>query len=127
MEYFQKGSWSTDEYGADSPDLQIMVEGRMWRDGQTNITGSTIYDNLGTMEKEKFYQIWGTECKEIGDTTNIVDEARAILKGLSYCVDHELHPLILETDYMLMKKVVEGDWKIPCVISLKATHWEENS
>lgn len=64
------------------------------------------------------------ECKEIGDTTNIVDEARAILKGLSYCVDHELHPLILETDYMLMKKVVEGDWKIPCVISLKATHWQ---
>ncbi|XP_075092121.1 uncharacterized protein LOC142172413 [Nicotiana tabacum] len=35
---------------------------------------------------------------DLGVTTNVVAEAKAILQGLEYCVEHDFHPLILETD-----------------------------
>ncbi|XP_070049716.1 uncharacterized protein [Nicotiana tomentosiformis] len=46
---------------------------------------------------------------DLGLTTNVVAEAKAILQGLEYCVEHDLHPLILETDSLVMKKVIEGE------------------
>ncbi|XP_060202710.1 uncharacterized protein LOC132631124 [Lycium barbarum] len=58
------------------------------------------------------------ECKELGINSNVFAEARAMMKGLLYCVTQELHPLILETDSLLMKNVVDGVWEIPwCVIT----------
>ncbi|XP_075084856.1 uncharacterized protein LOC142168095 [Nicotiana tabacum] len=50
-------------------------------------------------------------------TTNVVAEAKAILQGLEYCVEHDLHPLILETDSLVMKTVIEGEWDPPWVIA----------
>ncbi|XP_075095164.1 uncharacterized protein LOC142173466 [Nicotiana tabacum] len=38
---------------------------------------------------------------DLGVTTNVVAEAKAILQGLEYCVEHDLHPLILETDSLV--------------------------
>ncbi|XP_019256417.1 PREDICTED: uncharacterized protein LOC109234822 [Nicotiana attenuata] len=52
-----------------------------------------------------------------GVTTNVVAEAKAILQGLEYCVEHDLHPLILETDSLVMKKVTEGECDPPWVIA----------
>lgn len=49
----------------------------------------------------------------IGETTNIVVEAKAIVEGLEYCVDHDLLPLILKTDSLVMKKIIEGEWYPP--------------
>nr|XP_016488084.1 PREDICTED: uncharacterized protein LOC107808114 [Nicotiana tabacum] len=46
---------------------------------------------------------------DLGVTTNVVAEAKAILQGLEYCVEHDLHPLILETNSLVMKKVIEGE------------------
>ncbi|XP_060185616.1 uncharacterized protein LOC132615077 [Lycium barbarum] len=58
------------------------------------------------------------QCAEIGDSTIVVAEAKAILQGLTYCVEHELHPLIMETDSLLLKKVVEEQWQILwCIIT----------
>ncbi|XP_070046794.1 uncharacterized protein [Nicotiana tomentosiformis] len=45
----------------------------------------------------------------IEETINIVAEARAIVEGLAYCVEKELHPLIIETDSLVMKKIIEGE------------------
>nr|XP_009793482.1 PREDICTED: uncharacterized protein LOC104240345 [Nicotiana sylvestris] len=50
---------------------------------------------------------------DLGVTTNVVAEAKAILQGLEYCVEHDLHPLILEIDSLVMKKVIEGEWDPP--------------
>ncbi|XP_075091485.1 uncharacterized protein LOC142171695 [Nicotiana tabacum] len=50
---------------------------------------------------------------ELGVTTNVVAEAKAILQGLQYCLEQTLHPLILETDSMVLKKCIEGEWDIP--------------
>ncbi|XP_059315633.1 uncharacterized protein LOC132066321 [Lycium ferocissimum] len=58
------------------------------------------------------------ECKELGINSNVFAEARAMMKGLLHCVTQELHPLILETDSLLIKNVVDGVWEIPwCVIT----------
>ncbi|XP_019237102.1 PREDICTED: uncharacterized protein LOC109217316 [Nicotiana attenuata] len=40
-----------------------------------------------------------------------------ILQGLEYYVEHDLHPLILEADSLVMKKVIEGEWDPPWVIA----------
>ncbi|XP_019246545.1 PREDICTED: uncharacterized protein LOC109226206 [Nicotiana attenuata] len=54
---------------------------------------------------------------DLGVTTNVVAKAKAILQGLEYCMEHDLHPLILETDSLVMKKVIEGEWDPPWVIA----------
>ncbi|XP_075084295.1 uncharacterized protein LOC142167870 [Nicotiana tabacum] len=46
---------------------------------------------------------------DLGVTTNVMAEAKAILQGLEYCVEHDFHPLILETDSLVMKKAIEGN------------------
>lgn len=38
------------------------------------------------------------KAQQLKETTNIMAEAKAIEEGLAYCMAHDLHPLILETD-----------------------------
>lgn len=45
----------------------------------------------------------------IGVLTNIVAKAKAIMEGLSYCVEMELYPLIIETDSLVLKKIIVGE------------------
>ncbi|XP_019256312.1 PREDICTED: uncharacterized protein LOC109234702 [Nicotiana attenuata] len=59
---------------------------------------------------------------DLGVTTNVVAEAKAILQGLEYRVEHDLHPLILETDSLVIKKVIEGEWD-PTWVHLSFTHF----
>lgn len=53
----------------------------------------------------------------IDDTTNMVAEAKAIKEELTYCVTNQIHPLIIETDLLAMKKIVEGEWETPWCIT----------
>lgn len=53
------------------------------------------------------------KAKEIGETTNIVAEAKAIVEGLVYCVERQLHPLIMETDSLVMRKIIDGELETP--------------
>ncbi|XP_019225001.1 PREDICTED: uncharacterized protein LOC109206620 [Nicotiana attenuata] len=62
---------------------------------------------------------------DLGETTNVVAEARAIVQGLEYCVEHNLHPLILETDSLVMKKVIEKEWDTPWTISQEVRRIKE--
>ncbi|XP_075086336.1 uncharacterized protein LOC142169040 [Nicotiana tabacum] len=52
---------------------------------------------------------------DLGVTTNVVAAAKAILQGLEYYVEHDFHPLILETDSLVIKKAIEGEWDPPWV------------
>ncbi|KAK6793579.1 hypothetical protein RDI58_007032 [Solanum bulbocastanum] len=45
-------------------------------------------------------------------------EVGAFKEGLQYCVSHNLLPLIMETDSLILKKVIEEKWEIPWVISV---------
>nr|XP_009616365.1 uncharacterized protein LOC104108915 [Nicotiana tomentosiformis] len=54
----------------------------------------------------------------LDETTNVVAEAKAILHGLEYCSANNLHPLILETDCLLLKKLIEREWDTPwCIMA----------
>ncbi|XP_075111465.1 uncharacterized protein LOC142181808 [Nicotiana tabacum] len=49
--------------------------------------------------------------KEMKETTNTQAETRAILEALRYCTIHHTHQIWLETDSMLRKNTIEGNWK----------------
>lgn len=57
------------------------------------------------------------QCKKLGHKTNVEAEARAMMKGLVFCVEHDIQPLILETDSIMLKNMVEGRWETPWCIS----------
>lgn len=65
------------------------------------------------------------KAEDIGLTTNLVVEAKAIVEGLSYCVKMQLHPLIIENHSMVMKKIIEGDWEIPWSIAKEVKRIKE--
>ncbi|XP_070034487.1 uncharacterized protein [Nicotiana tomentosiformis] len=56
------------------------------------------------------------KAKEIGEATNIVAEAKAIMEGLSFCVERQLYPLIMETDSLVMSKIINDEWETPWCI-----------
>ncbi|XP_075100498.1 uncharacterized protein LOC142176491 [Nicotiana tabacum] len=55
--------------------------------------------------------------KEIEETTNIVAEAKAMVEALRFCRFHQYSHVWLQTDSMLLKKIMVGIWKPPWIIS----------
>ncbi|XP_075095079.1 uncharacterized protein LOC142173397 [Nicotiana tabacum] len=70
--------------------------------------GNPAPSSLGFCMRDDKGDVVYARAVDLGVTTNVVAEAKAILQGLEYCVEHDLHPLILETDSLVMKKVIEG-------------------
>lgn len=50
------------------------------------------------------------QAKEIHITTNMEAEAIAIREALQYCVSNHIFQVIIETDSLLMKKVLDNAW-----------------
>ncbi|XP_049352692.1 uncharacterized protein LOC125817186 [Solanum verrucosum] len=57
----------------------------------------------------------------IQDTTNIVDEARAIRESLSFCIEHGIDNIIIETDSLAMVHILEGEWEVPWNVALEVS------
>ncbi|XP_060195488.1 uncharacterized protein LOC132624780 [Lycium barbarum] len=51
--------------------------------------------------------------KEMEETTNTVSEAMALLGAARYCLANHVYSFILETDSLLMKKIMDREWKLP--------------
>lgn len=49
------------------------------------------------------------KARRLEDTTNVIAEANANLERMEHCVEKNLFPL--KTDSLLMKKVIEKEWK----------------
>ncbi|KAH0709462.1 hypothetical protein KY284_010889 [Solanum tuberosum] len=54
--------------------------------------------------------------ENIGITTNVEAEIRAILEAIGYCVNKKMKKIILESDMLLMVKIINEAWKMPWVI-----------
>lgn len=55
--------------------------------------------------------------KEIQETTNTVAEAVAIVEALKFCRSQQYTQVCIQTDSMLMKKIISGEWKPPwCIV-----------
>ncbi|XP_070037047.1 uncharacterized protein [Nicotiana tomentosiformis] len=65
------------------------------------------------------------KAEEIGWSTNIVAEAKAIVEGLSYCMDRQFHPLIFEIDSLVMKKNIDGERDVPWSIGKEVKRIKE--
>uniref|UniRef100_A0A3Q7GUW5 RNase H type-1 domain-containing protein n=1 Tax=Solanum lycopersicum TaxID=4081 RepID=A0A3Q7GUW5_SOLLC len=66
--------------------------------------------------KPKFeYKIWWL----LRDTTILVAEARAIRESLSYCSEHGITNLIIETNSLAMVHIIEVDWDVPLNVALE--------
>lgn len=65
------------------------------------------------------------EASEIGEVTNIVAEAKVIVQGLAYCVERLLHPLIMETDSLVMRKIIDEEWETPWCIGFEVRKIKE--
>jgi len=55
--------------------------------------------------------------KEIEETTNTVAEAKAMVEALRFCRFQQYSHVWLQTDSMLLKKIMDGIWKPPWIIS----------
>ncbi|XP_070041045.1 uncharacterized protein [Nicotiana tomentosiformis] len=54
--------------------------------------------------------------REIQEVTNNEAEAITILEALRYCVQHRYTHILLQTDSMLMKNVIDGTWIAPWAV-----------
>ncbi|XP_075077439.1 uncharacterized protein LOC142164147 [Nicotiana tabacum] len=54
--------------------------------------------------------------REIEETTNTVAEAKAMLEALRFCRLQQYSHVWLQTDSMLLKKIMDGIWKPPWII-----------
>lgn len=58
------------------------------------------------------------ESIRLEDGTNLVAETIALRLGLEYSLNQRFCPLILETDSMSLKKILDGEWEVPWSISM---------
>lgn len=61
----------------------------------------------------------------IPTSTNLYVEAKAIEKGIDYCVNQNLLPLIVETDSLTMKRIIEAERRVPWSISMEVKRVQE--
>ncbi|XP_019234078.1 PREDICTED: uncharacterized protein LOC109214596 [Nicotiana attenuata] len=65
------------------------------------------------------------KAREIGEATNIVAEAKVVVEGLVLCVERKLHPLIMETDSLVMSKIIDDEWETPWCIGAEVRRIKE--
>lgn len=58
------------------------------------------------------------EYHNLGVKTSLEAEATVMDKGLQYCLDQQLTPVILETDSLILENILDGIWEVPWCISL---------
>ncbi|XP_075103611.1 uncharacterized protein LOC142178181 [Nicotiana tabacum] len=89
--------------------------------------GNHVPSSYGFCVRDHAGDLVSAKAKEIGETTNIVSEAHANVKGLAYCVEKQLHPLIMETDSLVMWKIIDGKWETPwCIGAEVHTHFSHS-
>lgn len=55
----------------------------------------------------------------MGIKTSLEAEVLTLEKGLQFCISSNLLPVILDTDSLIVDKVLSGVWEIPWSISLR--------
>ncbi|KAL3337562.1 hypothetical protein AABB24_029946 [Solanum stoloniferum] len=56
---------------------------------------------------------------DLGIRTRLEAETSAMEKGLNYCVTHNLLSVFLETDSLVLIKILNGVWEVPWSIKIQ--------
>lgn len=59
------------------------------------------------------------------NTNSLCAEARAIERGMEFCVRNQFLPLVIETDSLAMKQIIDGNWHIPWSLSMEIRKIQE--
>ncbi|KAH0771764.1 hypothetical protein KY290_015745 [Solanum tuberosum] len=59
------------------------------------------------------------KAKSISLCTALEAETKAFSRGILYCLEHNFMPLVMETDSLIIKKVLDGIWEIPWSIAVE--------
>lgn len=68
---------------------------------------------IGYCVRDEFGDIVYAVGKEINETTNTEAKAMAIVEALRFCRFQQYSHVCVQTDSMLMKKIMDGSWKPP--------------
>ncbi|XP_070039454.1 uncharacterized protein [Nicotiana tomentosiformis] len=68
---------------------------------------------IGYCVRDEYRDIVFAAGKEINETTNTEAEAEAIVQALKFCRMQQYSQVCVQTDSMVMKKILEGSWKPP--------------
>lgn len=79
--------------------------------------GNLGRNSIGFVVRDEEGDVRHARGKEIQETTNIEAEAAAILEALRYYVNHGYTNILVQTDSMLMKNVIEGNWDPPWAVT----------
>ncbi|XP_075084883.1 uncharacterized protein LOC142168121 [Nicotiana tabacum] len=86
-----------------------------------NTDGACRGDNRGSSYdfciRDEIGDIIYAQENAVEDETNNVAEAHAILEALRYIIQMQFPPCIFETDYLLMKRVLNEVWEQPWSIA----------
>ncbi|XP_070034275.1 uncharacterized protein [Nicotiana tomentosiformis] len=57
------------------------------------------------------------KAEQIGVSTSLVTEAKALMEGILYYFQNQLHPMIIKTNSLVLKTITEGQWAVPWSIN----------
>ncbi|XP_059295437.1 uncharacterized protein LOC132048767 [Lycium ferocissimum] len=84
------------------PKLQVT---QVWGNPGRSSYAFCVRDSLGDLVYAR--------AKEIGEATNTESEAIALLEAAKFYLSKHMYSFILETDSMMMKKIVDREWRPP--------------
>ncbi|KAH0633329.1 hypothetical protein KY284_036115 [Solanum tuberosum] len=62
------------------------------------------------------------ETRNIGKESVLMAEMKALMFGQEYCCTHNVMHVVLETDSLICKRVLDGVWKTPWSIAIVANY-----
>ncbi|KAK6786523.1 hypothetical protein RDI58_015048 [Solanum bulbocastanum] len=57
--------------------------------------------------------------KRLEENNNLREKISAIKMGLKFCIAKELLHVTLETDSLIVKKMIDGEWEVPWSVSVE--------
>lgn len=80
--------------------------------------GNPRHGSMAFCVRNEFGDMVFAETRLLEKCTIIEYEIKANRMGVEYCLQHDLLPLIVETDSLTAEKVINRVWNVPWLISL---------
>ncbi|WMV18240.1 hypothetical protein MTR67_011625 [Solanum verrucosum] len=77
------------------------------------VRGNPSASSISFVVRDEEGELIYARAKGIGIATNMEAEALALLEAVWYCQQKDLKEPIIETDSLVLKRMVDNQWKIP--------------
>ncbi|KAH0669205.1 hypothetical protein KY289_023698 [Solanum tuberosum] len=82
-----------------------------------NSNGSSLSSKVLCIRNDQGELVYAKVCKTEFSSA-LQDEVKGFKRGLLYCLGHNLLHLTMETDSITIKKILDGIWEVPWIISI---------